>query len=144
MVEVCDELELPQPESEPNVTIARARNRIARSRRRLRIPYNKSATAIPDVARTTLELRCSSPSVVGAVTVRTVETEVWLGPVVTLEGENAQEAPNGTPVHRNEMVALIPFCGVTTILIVPDCPGCRLNDVGVKEYCRASVVVSIV
>jgi len=69
--------------------------------------------------RSGLERCCIAEMVVGAVTVSTVDTVAWLGPVVAVDGLNAQLAPMGRPEQLNDIGALIPFCGVTVILIVP-------------------------
>ena len=78
-----------------------------------------SAMARVVSGRRGLERCCTDEMVVGAVTVSTVETGAWLGRVVADAGLKEQLAPMGRPEQLKFIVALIPCCGVTVILIVP-------------------------
>jgi hypothetical protein len=76
--------------------------------------------------------------VADAVTVSVVEVASPEG--VTIAGENAHDAPEGSPEQLNDTAELKPFSGVTETPVVPLCPAVKVSDAEVAATEKSGVV----
>jgi len=107
-----------------------ANNKIICTRRRFFQPTQQSTSASVAAGNSGRELRWRAAVVVAdVVTLSVVEAAPPEG--VTVAGEKAHDAPEGSPEQLNETAELKPFSGVTETPVVPLCPAVKVSDAGV-------------